>query len=80
MKILDKTLVLLILMGLTFSMQAQEDSIVKPSITISGYADAYYNLSFNAPGVGPQLWGPAAGARALTSTIINFHLEPSRAK
>ena len=74
MKILDKTLVLLILMGLTFSMQAQEDSIVKPSITISGYADAYYNLSFNAPGVGPQLWGPAAGARAFDINNNQFSL------
>lgn len=66
MKILNKTLLLCMMMAVINYLGAQEDSTMetKPKFAVSGYVDAYYNVSFNNPGVGPKLWGPAGGSRA----------------
>lgn len=65
MKFLNKALVLTLTFLFVNNLIAQEDSTeTKPKFTVSGYADAYYNLSFQSPGAGAKLWGPAAGSRA----------------
>lgn len=46
----------------------------KGKLEITGYLDAYYNVAFNKPGVGPTLWGPAAGSRAFDINNNQFSL------
>ncbi len=71
---LNKTLVLLTLMMTALSLFSQDTVEVKPTWVFSGFADAYYNLSFEGPGVGPKLWGPAAGSRAFDVNNNQFSL------
>ncbi len=75
MKILNKTFVILFLVIVSFPLISQEDSVeTKPKFMVSGYADAYYNLSFQNPGAGAKLWGPAAGSRAFDINNNQFSL------
>ncbi|MEO5582581.1 MAG: outer membrane beta-barrel protein [Saprospiraceae bacterium] len=74
MKLLNKTLVLMAFILCAFSVQSQTDSLAKPKLVISGYLDAYYNVSFDNPGVGATLWGPAAGSRAFDINNNQFSL------
>lgn len=82
MKILNKTMVLCLLLTCYNLMSAQEDSTqeTKPKFAVSGYVDAYYNTSFNNPGVGPKLWGPAAGSRAFDINNNQFSLGTMQGK
>lgn len=73
MKFLNKTLFLLLGIVSAFNLQGQ-DSIPAKTITITGYADMYYNIGFNNPGVGATLWGPAAGSRAFDINNNQFSL------
>jgi hypothetical protein len=74
MKILNKSHVLIAFLFLSFAVQSQTDSIVKPKLVISGYLDAYYNVAFNNPGTGAKLWGPALGSRAFDINNNQFSL------
>lgn len=73
MKFLNKSFFILLGVLSVFHMKGQ-DSIPPKTINISGYADMYYNIGFNNPGVGAKLWGPAAGSRAFDINNNQFSL------
>jgi len=73
MKFLNKSFFILLLMVSVFHLKG-EDTIPPKSFSIHGCADMYYNVGFNNPGVGPTLWGPAAGSRAFDINNNQFSL------
>lgn len=73
MKFLNKSFFILLGLVSVFQLKGQ-DSIPAKTITVSGYADMYYNVAFNNPGVGATLWGPAAGSRAFDINNNQFSL------